>query len=147
MTNSVESYLLEGCGRCPLGGTADCKVHNWPSELKMLRGLVKECGLTEVAKWGVPCCTYRDKNILSISALKEYCCLSFFKGALLSDSKNLFHKPGPNSRAAKILKFTSALEILKIQDDIKAYIDEAIEIEKLDRKFPLLIIVNHTRRS
>ncbi|GET31636.1 hypothetical protein PbJCM13498_04990 [Prolixibacter bellariivorans] len=130
MNKSVDNYFIEGCGRCPLGGTPDCKVHSWTSELELLRKIVLNCGLTEESKWGAPCYTFQNKNILMVSALKEYCCISFFKGSLLSDDKNLLVKPGPSSQAARLFKFKNIDEIIKIEDDIRAYIFEAIEVEK-----------------
>lgn len=130
MNKSVDNYFVEGCGRCPLGGTPDCKVHTWTSELELLRKIVLECGLTEESKWGAPCYTFQDRNILMVSALKEYCCISFFKGSLLSDEKNLLVKPGPNSQAVRLFKFKSLEEIQLIERDIEAYIFEAIEVEK-----------------
>ena len=86
MNPEVDLYLADGCGRCPLGGTPQCKVHRWPEELKMLRAIVLDCGLTEEAKWKVPCYTFQKSNVVIISALNEYCALSFFKGALLHDA-------------------------------------------------------------
>jgi uncharacterized protein YdeI (YjbR/CyaY-like superfamily) len=130
MNKSVDNYFIEGCGRCPLGGTPDCKVHSWTSELELLRKIVLNCGLTEESKWGAPCYTFQNKNILMVSALKEYCCISFFKGSLLSDDKNLLVKPGPNSQATRLFKFKNIKEIIKIEDDIRAYIFESIEVEK-----------------
>ena len=130
MNKSVESYLIEGCGRCPLGGTPKCKVHKWLPELEYLRKLVLSSGLTETSKWGVPCYTLEDKNVLMISALNEYACISFFKGSLLNDDKKLLVKPGPNSQAARLLKFKNIDEIQKIENDIKAYILASIELEK-----------------
>lgn len=130
MNRSVDNYFIEGCGRCPLGGTPSCKVHNWTSELELLRKIVLECGLTEESKWGAPCYTFQNKNVLMVSTLKEYCCISFFKGSLLSDDKNLLVKPGPNSQAARLFKFINSNEIIKIESDIKAYIFESIEVEK-----------------
>ena len=73
MNPKIDNYLVEGCGRCPLGGTDACKVHNWPQELKKLRAILLESGLTEELKWGVPCYTYQDKNIVLVSALRKYC--------------------------------------------------------------------------
>lgn len=134
MNLSAENYFIEGCGRCPLGGTPDCKVHNWTSELELLRNIILDSGLMEESKWGAPCYTYQGKNILMLSALKDYCCISFFKGALLSDKKNLLAKPGPNSQAARLFKFKSTDEIRIIESDIKAYIFEAIEVEKAGLK-------------
>jgi len=136
MNKSVDNYFIEGCGRCPLGGTPDCKVHSWTSELEMLRKIVLNCSLTEETKWGAPCYTYQNKNILMVSALKEYCCISFFKGSLLSDDKNLLVKPGPNSQAVRLFKFKNIKEIIKIEDDIRAYIFESIEVEKAGIKIP-----------
>ena len=130
MNKTVDKYLTEGCGRCPLGGSPNCKVHKWTSELELLRKIVLDCGLTEESKWGVPCYTFQKKNVLIVSALKEYCCISFFKGSLLSDHKNLLVKPGPNSQAARLFKFNNLDEIKKIENDIKTYIHESIEIEK-----------------
>lgn len=134
MTTTVDQYLMEGCGRCPLGGTPDCKVHQWVEALELMRMIVLACGLTETVKWGVPCYTFQEKNILIISAFKAYCSISFFKGALLHDSKNLLDKPGENSQAARLMKFTDPEDIAAIAADIKAYIYEAIEIEKAGLK-------------
>lgn len=130
MNKSINNYFIEGCGRCPHGGTPDCKVHRWTLELKQLRSIILDCGLIEESKWGAPCYTFQNKNVLMLSALKEYCCISFFKGSLLSDHKNLLVKPGPNSQAARLFKFTHVDEIEKIKDDIKASIFESIEVEK-----------------
>lgn len=130
MNTSVDNYFIEGCGRCELGGTPDCKVHRWTEELKLLRKIIQDCGLTEEAKWGAPCYTFQHKNVLVLSALKDYCCISFFKGSLLQDSEDLLVKPGPNSQAARLFKFKSIEEVQKIERHIRAYIFEAIEAEK-----------------
>ncbi|MEL7428344.1 MAG: DUF1801 domain-containing protein, partial [Bacteroidota bacterium] len=111
MTTQVDQYFLVGCGRCSLGGTPDCKVHSWTTELALLRSLVLETELREEVKWGVPCYTYEQKNVLLLSAFKEYCTISFFKGVLLDDPENLLQKPGPNSQASRVLRFTSIAEI------------------------------------
>ena len=134
MNTDVDLYFTEGCGRCPLGGTPQCKVHNWPEELKLLRKIVLDCGLTEESKWGVPCYTYKGANVAIVSAFKDYAALSFFKGALLSDENNLLDKPGENSQAARLFKFTKPQQIIEIEDLIKAYIFEAIEVEKAGLK-------------
>jgi uncharacterized protein YdeI (YjbR/CyaY-like superfamily) len=134
MTNTVEQYLLEGCGRCALGGTPACKVHNWTAELELLRRIILDCGLTEESKWGVPCYTFQNSNVLLLSAFKEYCSISFFKGALLNDAKGILVKPGPNSQAARLFKFSNIEDIHAIEDDIKAYIFEAVEVEKAGLK-------------
>ncbi|NNE29987.1 MAG: hypothetical protein HKN16_10130 [Saprospiraceae bacterium] len=130
----VDHYLIEGCGRCPLGGTADCKVLTWTSELDYLRKLAVGTGLKEELKWSVPCYTLDGKNIMLISAFKDFAAISFFKGSLLQDKKNLLEKPGPNSQASRFFKFSSVEDIDKIKEEIEAYIYEAIEVEKAGLK-------------
>lgn len=137
MNESVDHYLSEGCGRCPLGGTPDCKVHTWVEELGLLRDIVLDCGLEEEVKWGVPCYTFQNKNVLIISAFKEYCSLSFFKGVLLMDDQTLLVSPGPNSQAVRYFKFTSCDDINKKADIIRTYIFEALEIERAGLKVPI----------
>jgi uncharacterized protein YdeI (YjbR/CyaY-like superfamily) len=130
----IDNYLAEGCGRCPLGGTSDCKVHLWPEELKKLRAIVLDCGLTEELKWGVPCYTHQNKNIVIVSALRGYCALSFLKGVLLKDPHKILEKPGENSQSDRLIKFTSVQQINEIEEVLKAYVYEAIEVEKAGLK-------------
>lgn len=134
MTTDVETYLEIGCGRCALGGTSKCKVNRWVDELKFLRNIILTTGLTEESKWGVPCYTYKEANIAVLSAFKEYVSLSFFKGALLQDENNLLQKPGENTQSARLLKFTSVDEIRLIEDQIKTFLFEAIDIEERGQK-------------
>jgi uncharacterized protein YdeI (YjbR/CyaY-like superfamily) len=137
MNSNVDKYLLDGCMRCKLGGTPKCKVHNWRAELEALRQLVLECNLNEEVKWGVPCYTVENKNIVMISALKEYCCLSFLKGVLIEDHYNLLTKPGENSQVARYVKLTSVQQILDQWELLKSYIQQAIAIEKTGQKVAL----------
>ncbi|WP_370477834.1 YdeI/OmpD-associated family protein [Tamlana flava] len=130
MTQGVEEYLAQGCGRCSLGGTPDCKMHTWINELELLRHLVLQCGLSEECKWGMPCYTFNGKNVLMVSAFKSHCSISFFKGVFLHDAKNILDKPGENSQAVRLMKFTDSKQIKTWEADIKAYIFEAIEVEK-----------------
>ena len=134
MNTKVDNYFTDGCGRCPLGGTPQCKVNNWTEELNQLRRIVLECGLTEESKWGVPCYTFQKKNIAIVSAFKEYCALSFFKGVLLNDTNNLLDKPGENSQSARLIKFTNTKQIIEQEPILKAYIFEAVEVEKAGLK-------------
>ena len=134
MIFDVDQYLLEGCGRCPLGGSPECKVHSWTQELESLRAIVLECGLSEEIKWGCPCYTFEGKNVLMVSAFKSYCSVSFFKGSLLIDKKGLLQKPGERSQAARLFKFTEVESIRAVENEIKAYIFEAIEIERAGLK-------------
>jgi uncharacterized protein YdeI (YjbR/CyaY-like superfamily) len=130
----IDNYLAEGCGRCPLGGTPDCKVHSWQKEMILLRGILLDCGLIEELKWGVPCYTYKGNNILILAAFKDYCSISFFKGALLFDSHSILKKPGENSQAARLIQFTDIQTIRDMELTIKSYVFEAIEVEKAGLK-------------
>lgn len=130
MNPKVDQYLLDGCGRCKLGGTPQCKVRKWPEELDELRRIVLECGLDEELKWGVPCYISQNRNILIVSALKEYCSLAFFKGVLLKDEEGILSAPGENSQSTRLIRFTNVSQILELEPILKTYIREAIEIEK-----------------
>jgi uncharacterized protein YdeI (YjbR/CyaY-like superfamily) len=134
MNPKIDTYLIEGCGRCPLGNTPQCKVNSWREELETLRQIVLECGLKEELKWGVPCYTYENKNIVIVSAFKEYSSLSFFKGSLLKDPHNILVKPGENSQASRLIKFTNAKQIIQQKKEIKSLLNEAIAIEKSGAK-------------
>lgn len=131
---TVEQYFAEGCGRCKLGGTPECKAPLWRHLMEPLREIILDCLLVEEIKWGVPCYTFQGKNILILSALKDYACIGFFKGVLLSDELNLLHQQGENSQSSRILKFNKIEEVEKLQYVIKAYILEAIELEKAGEK-------------
>ena len=143
MNPKIDIYLAAGCGRCPLGNTPDCKVHDWTSELNALREIVLDCGLTEELKWGVPCYTDNGKNVLIVSAFKEYASLSFFKGSLLTDSENLLVSPGENSQAARLLKFTSVEQIVTNEAAIRVLIREAVEVERSGLKVQFKSISEH----
>ncbi len=127
-------YLRDGCGRCAFYRTPRCKVHRWEDELQILRNIILECGLKEELKWSQPCYTVDGKNVLLMSAFKEYAGLSFFKGALLSDPYGLLVAPGNHSRAVRQMRFTQVEEIIPQKAVIKKYILEAIRLEKEGRK-------------
>lgn len=130
MDPRIDNYLIEGCGRCPLVGTPDCKVNPWREELKLLRSIIHETELTETLKWSNPCYTYREANVIMLGALKSSAVISFFKGALLKDKENVLVSPGKHSQADRRLVFTSLEQVLKSADLIKNYISEAIQIEQ-----------------
>ncbi|MGY5850127.1 YdeI/OmpD-associated family protein [Salegentibacter sp. F14] len=113
------------------------KPGKWQKEYLRLRELVLDCGLTEELKWGVPCYTYRDKNIVLIHGFKDYCALLFHKGALLKDTDGMLVQQTENVQAARQLRFTGIEEIQKNAAEIKAYIHQAIEVEKAGLKVPL----------
>jgi uncharacterized protein YdeI (YjbR/CyaY-like superfamily) len=126
---SVDDYLSQGCGRCRFGGTPECKVHPWRKELQMLRQLMLDSGLVEEIKWGVPCYCLEGKNIAVVAALKDFCSLSFFKGAGLPDPQGILEKPGPNSQAARLVKITSCSHIEKLRPALMDLITLAIALE------------------
>lgn len=134
MNNNVDLYLQDGCGRCEHYKTPTCNVHSWNEVLHKLRELLLKSSLKEEYKWSQPCYTYNGHNVVMISALKNNAVLSFFKGSLLKDDENILDAPGPNSQAARYLKLTSIDQLQKLEPQIIAYIDEAVEIEKQGKK-------------
>lgn len=126
----VDQILEVGCGRCKWGGTPKCKVHTWEKELPALRSILLECGLNEQVKWGMPCYTENDKNILILSPFKEYCALNFFNGALIDDNANLLTAPSENTQAGRQMRFTHIDQVTNQKDLIKQYIFQAIEVER-----------------
>jgi uncharacterized protein YdeI (YjbR/CyaY-like superfamily) len=113
------------------------KAKTWQKEIEQLRTIVLDCSLTETLKWGCPCYTHEDSNIVLIHTFKEYCALLFFKGALLKDPKNILIQQTENVQAARQMRFTSAQEITKLKTTIKAYIKEAVAVEKSGAKVEL----------
>jgi uncharacterized protein YdeI (YjbR/CyaY-like superfamily) len=105
-------------------------VDKWQEELSKLRAIILDCGLTEELKWGTPCYTFQGTNIIIIGGLKEYCILSFFKGALLSDTDGLLAKPGENTQYGRLIRFANVRDIVKLAPVLKAYIYEAVEVEQ-----------------
>lgn len=135
MTKDIQTYFTSGCGRCKLFDTPECKVNTWQNALSVLRKIIlTSCVLEEEIKWGMPCYTYNKKNVLLLAAFKEYCSISFFKGALLHDSEKLLVSPGENSQAVKMFRFTKTEDVLRLESTIKSYIQEAIELEKQGKK-------------
>jgi uncharacterized protein YdeI (YjbR/CyaY-like superfamily) len=110
------------------------KEKRWHVELGKLRQIVLECGLTEDMKWGHPCYTLDGRNIAIIHGFKEYCAILFVKGALLNDPEGLLIRQTENVQAGRQIRFTDVREISKLERTIKAYILEAIEIEKAGLK-------------
>jgi uncharacterized protein YdeI (YjbR/CyaY-like superfamily) len=113
------------------------KDKKWQEEIKRLRMIVLDCGLTEALKWGCPCYLFQETNIVLIHVFKEYCALLFFKGALLKDTDGILIQQTKNVQAARQVRFTSVPEIGKMKPILKAYIYEAIEVEKAGLKVKL----------
>ncbi len=110
------------------------EAKKWQEEIRKLRSILLECSLMEELKWGTPCYTYQKANIVLIHVFKEYCALLFFKGALLQDPKKMLVQQSENVQAARQLRFTDAGKIIEQEADIKAYLFEAIEVEKAGLK-------------
>jgi uncharacterized protein YdeI (YjbR/CyaY-like superfamily) len=109
----------------------------WKAELRKLRAILLESELTEDFKWGGPCYTFQGKNVVIINGLKESCALAFFKGALLKDVHGVLTRPGQHSQSTRWFKFASVREIAEMKSVLKAYIREAVEVERSGLKVKL----------
>jgi uncharacterized protein YdeI (YjbR/CyaY-like superfamily) len=121
-------------GRNPRFETYFDKRQTWHDEFIVLRDILLSCGLDEELKWRQPCYTREGENIVILSGFKKFCALAFFKGSLMPDRKNILTSPGPNSRAVKIIRFTSLNDITTQKATLKAYIRAAISIAKSGAK-------------
>ena len=110
------------------------RVDQWQEEYKQLRKIILGCPLTEELKWGVPTYTFEGKNVLLMHGFKEYCAILFVKGALLNDPKSILITQTENVQAARQVRFASVQEIVALETDLKAYITEAIEVQKAGLK-------------
>jgi uncharacterized protein YdeI (YjbR/CyaY-like superfamily) len=110
------------------------QAKKWAEEFKKLRNIILECPLAEELRWGKPCYTFEKSNIVLIHGFKDYCALLFFKGALLKDPKGILIQQTENVQAARQIRFTNIREIAGMEPILKAYIHEAIEVEKAGLK-------------
>lgn len=106
------------------------KAKQWQEEYEKLRTIVLDCELTEELKWGVPCYMFQDSNVVLIHGFKNYCALLFTKGALLKDALGILIQQTENVQSARQIRFTNADEIEEMEPVLKAYIREAIDVEK-----------------
>jgi uncharacterized protein YdeI (YjbR/CyaY-like superfamily) len=113
------------------------KAKKWQEELEQLRMIPLDCGLTEELKWGCPCYAFEKSNIVLIHVFKEYCAFLFFKGALLKDPNGILIQQTKDVQVARQVRFTNVVEIVEMQSILKAYIYEAIEVEKAGLKVEL----------
>jgi uncharacterized protein YdeI (YjbR/CyaY-like superfamily) len=113
------------------------KGNKWQEEIRKLRVIVLDCGLTEELKWGCPCYTLQKTNIVLIHVFKDYCAFLFFKGAILNDPEGILIQQTKNVQVARQIRFTNVQEIVKMKTILKAYIYEAIEVEKAGLKVNL----------
>jgi len=110
------------------------KATQWQKEFEKLRSIILDCGLNEELKWGQPCYTYENRNVVLIHGFTEYCALLFFKGALMGDANGILIQQTENVQSARQIRFTNVKEIAKLEKTLKAYIYEAIEVEKAGLK-------------
>lgn len=120
MNPEVDQYLAE--------------AEKWKEELAALRSILLDCDLDEELKWRSPCYCYKKHNVAIIGELKDCCTLSFFKGTLLKDPRGILQKPGENTRAGRVIRFTGVEEIEALAPVLKEYLKEAVELEKAGRK-------------
>jgi uncharacterized protein YdeI (YjbR/CyaY-like superfamily) len=113
------------------------KAKQWQEEYEKLRLIALDCGLTEELKWGCPCYTLNKQNIVLVHGFKEYCAFLFFKGALLSDEHGILIQQTENVQSARQARFTGLREIIDLEPILKAYIYEAVEVEKAGLKVAL----------
>ena len=109
----------------------------WQKEADKLRRIALDCDLTEELKWGKPCFTFLKKNVAIVIPLKESCAFSFFKGALLKDTRQILERIGEHTQAARWIKFTSVKEITTLQTPLRNYLYEAIALEEAGKKIEL----------
>ncbi|MFY0762480.1 YdeI family protein [Metabacillus dongyingensis] len=121
MTNSRKNRKVDGFLR---------KAKKWKEEFETLRNIVLDCELSEDIKWMHPCYMFENKNIVLIHGFKEYCALLFHKGALLQDPHGILIQQTENVQSARQIRFTNVQEIIEMETILKAYIYEAIEVEK-----------------
>ena len=113
------------------------KNEKWEKEIKKLRTIIVDCGLNEELKWGCPCYTYNSSNVVLSHVFKEYCAVLFFKGALLNDANGILIQQTENVQSARQVRFTNVKEVVAMEKALKAYIYEAIEVEKAGLKVKL----------
>jgi uncharacterized protein YdeI (YjbR/CyaY-like superfamily) len=130
----IDQFFVEGCMRCSLGATPACKVLLWTDILEFLRQLILETELQEERKWGVPTYTINGKNVVMLGVFKDSCVLSFIKGQLIPDPKELLALPGPNSREGRILRFTQLSQAAELENEIRHFLQEAIQVERSGKK-------------
>jgi uncharacterized protein YdeI (YjbR/CyaY-like superfamily) len=122
MNSKVDAYLQ--------------KARTWQAESKKLRSILLGFPLGEELKWGEPCYTFQEKNVILIGGFKDYTTLLFFKGALMTDPQGILVAPG-RTQAGRQIRFTSLKQIVEMESVVKVYIAEAIEVEKSGRRVQL----------
>jgi uncharacterized protein YdeI (YjbR/CyaY-like superfamily) len=110
------------------------RADRWRAEFTALRAIVLDCGLSEVLKWGQPCYTLDNRNVVLMHGFKDYCALLFFKGALLKDPEHILIRQTENVQAGRQIRFTDVRQIVVMEAVLKGYIREAIDLESSGAK-------------
>lgn len=121
----------------------------WPAEMRALRPILLDAGLTEAIKWGKPCYTHDSRNIAIVQEMNDFLALMFFKGAIMDDPDCVLEEQGPDSRSARRIQFTSVEDVSRLGPTISTYLQEAIEIEEAGVEIgpaPELVLVEELRR-
>ena len=126
MITVIEEYFTSGCGRCERFATPDCATRQWSGGLAALRKICLDAGLVEVVKWGHPCYMHAGRNVVILGALRGDYRISFFHAALMKDPRGVLEKPGPNTRHADMIRFTSNSQATKMKSTIASYLKEAM---------------------
>ncbi len=119
------------------------KAKQWRPEMEKLRSLLLDSPMTEELKWGKPCYTFNGSNVIVLLPLKDYCTVLFCKGALLKDAKGILTRPSENTQAARQLRLTGLEKIVALEPVLKAYIREAVAVEKSGLKVTYKKITEH----
>src|ERR1700744_4524017 len=110
------------------------REERWRGGFEELRAILLDAGLTEELKWGQPCYALDGKNVALIHGFKEYCAILFHKGALLKDPKGILIQQTKNVQAARQIRFTSVQEVTRLAKTVKAYVREAMAVERAGLK-------------
>ncbi|MDB5251536.1 MAG: hypothetical protein JWP27_705 [Flaviaesturariibacter sp.] len=138
---TMSKKALPASGTNPKVDFYFAKEGTWQQEIALLRTIVLDSGLTEELKWGCPCYTMDNRNIVLIHVFKEYCALLFFKGALLPDTDGILVQQTKNVQSARQLRFTGRAEVISRKATIRAYLYEAIDVERSGRA---VTFIKHT---
>lgn len=126
MITEIETFFVDGCGRCARFATPECSARLWADGIAQLRRICRAAGLVETVKWGHPCYMHADRNIALIGALRGDFRLNFFNAALMTDPAGRLEKQGPNTRHPDMLRFTDAASVAALEPVIAAYLREAM---------------------
>lgn len=106
------------------------RSEEWPEEITDLRPILLSSGLAWSIKRGKPCHSHKGRIIVILQEMKDFHAFMFFKGHLVIDSDGILEEQGPNSRSARRIQFTSVEDVSRLTDIVKAYIEEAIDVEE-----------------